>query len=43
MLFSSLWELNVNFTRDYESIKAALIALDNYFDKTNIFNGLRGK
>lgn len=42
MLFSSLWERNVPFTRDFESIKNALNNLDAFYDRTNIFNALRG-
>lgn len=42
MLFSSLWERNVPFTRDFESIKNALNSLEAFYDRTNIFNALRG-
>ncbi|XP_074603668.1 integrator complex subunit 14 [Brevipalpus obovatus] len=42
MLFSSLWERNVGFTRDYELIKTALGNLDAFYDKTNIHNALKG-
>ncbi|RWS24283.1 hypothetical protein B4U80_00958 [Leptotrombidium deliense] len=42
MLFSSLWERSVSFTRDYESIKSALNKLDTLYDKTNIMNALKG-
>lgn len=42
MLFSSLWERNVGFTRDYEQIKTALSNLDAFYDKTNIYNALNG-
>lgn len=41
MVYSSLWELVVPFTRDYEQIKSALINVES-FDKTNIINALRG-
>ena len=36
LIFSSLWDKVVNFTRDYEQIRAALNELDQYHDKTNI-------
>ncbi|RWS07210.1 hypothetical protein B4U79_07603 [Dinothrombium tinctorium] len=42
MLFSSLWERSVSFTRDYECIKTALNNLDTFYDKTNIMNALKG-
>lgn len=41
MLFSSLWELRVPFTRDVQSIKSELGNLET-FDKTNIINALNG-
>ena len=42
MLFSSLWEKSLGFTRDYESVKARLLEIDSFFDKTNIVNALEG-
>ncbi|KAI1277998.1 hypothetical protein HDE_14507 [Halotydeus destructor] len=43
MQFSSLWEKVVPFTRDHESIKAALLASNNnFYDKTNVINALIG-
>lgn len=44
MYFSSLWERNVNFTRDYDSIKLALANnCGKFYDTTNIKNALKGK
>lgn len=42
MLFSSLWEKSLGFTRDYESVKGRLLEIDSLFDKTNIVNALEG-
>lgn len=42
MLFSSLWERNISFTRDFETIRAALNNLESFYDKTNIINALKG-
>lgn len=43
MYFSSLWERNVSFTRDYDSIKLALAkSCDTFYDTTNIENALKG-
>lgn len=42
LIFSSLWEKVVNFTRDYDQIRAALNDLDQYHDKTNILNAIIG-
>ena len=42
MLFSSLWERNISFTRDFESIRTALNNLESFYDKTNIINALKG-
>lgn len=42
MLFSSLWEKSLGFTRDYESVKGKLLEIDSFFDKTNIVNALEG-
>jgi len=43
MYFSSLWERNVNFTRDYDSIKLALANnCGTFYDTTNIENALKG-
>lgn len=43
MYFSSLWERNVSFTRDYDSIKLALANnCGTYYDSTNIENALKG-
>lgn len=42
LTFSSLWDKLVNFTRDYEQIKAALNDLDQYHDKTNVLNAIIG-
>jgi len=42
LIFSSLWEKTVNFTRDYDQIRAALNELDQYHDKTNILNAIIG-
>ena len=41
-VYSSLWERLVPFTRDYDQIKAALLELDAYYDKTNLVNVLNG-
>lgn len=43
MYFSSLWERNVSFTRDYDSIKLALANnCDTFYDTTSIENALKG-
>ncbi|XP_015792743.1 integrator complex subunit 14 [Tetranychus urticae] len=42
MLYSSLWERSLSFTRDYDNIRAALNLSDEVFDKTNTINALRG-
>lgn len=43
MYFSSLWERNVNFTRDYDSIKLALANnCGLFYDTTNIENAFKG-
>lgn len=43
MYFSSLWERNVSFTRDYDSIKLALAkSCDTFYDTTNVENALKG-
>lgn len=41
IVYSSLYEIVVGFTRDYEEIRKALISLDHY-DKTNVENVLKG-
>lgn len=42
MLYSSLWERSLSFTRDYDAIRTALNYLDEVYDKTNTINALRG-
>lgn len=42
MLFSSLWEKSIGFTRDHDAIKTKLLEIDSFFDKTNIVNALEG-
>lgn len=41
VIFSSLWEIVVPFTRDFAAIKAGCLSLDVY-DKTRIENALQG-
>lgn len=41
VVFSSLWELVVPFTRDFAALKAGCLSLDVY-DKTRIENALQG-
>lgn len=41
LAFSSLWEIVVPFTRDYESLKQGCITVDVY-DKTSFENGFSG-
>ena len=42
MVFSSLYEKTVEFTRDHERLKEVLMSLDEYYDKTNLINALTG-
>ena len=42
MMFSSLYEKSVEFTRDYEKIKDVLLTNQEYYDKTDIINALIG-
>ncbi|XP_064619116.1 integrator complex subunit 14-like [Lineus longissimus] len=41
VVFSSLWEQTVAFTRDIESVKTALTKVEEY-DKTNVMSALAG-
>ncbi|XP_068741564.1 integrator complex subunit 14-like [Montipora capricornis] len=41
LAFSSLWEIVVPFTRDYQSLKQGCITVDTY-DKTSFDNGFSG-
>lgn len=41
MAYSSLWELIVQFTRDFDSIKGGVMRLECY-DKTNVIKALEG-
>ncbi|CAG2100999.1 unnamed protein product [Medioppia subpectinata] len=41
MVFSSLWQILVKFTRDYDQLKNSLHDIE-LFDKTKFINGLRG-
>lgn len=41
LAFSSLWEIVVPFTRDYEALKQGCITVDTY-DKTSFDNGFSG-
>lgn len=41
VVFSSLWEIRNQFTRNHESIKSGIYELELY-DKSNIVNALRG-
>ena len=40
-MFSSLWEQLIGFTRDYDSVRAALVKVEEY-NKTCIQTGLAG-
>ena len=42
MFFSSLWEKALPFTRDYESLKLAVMSQEALYDTTNIRNALTG-
>lgn len=42
VIYSSLWEKVLPFTRDTEALKAALYSLETYYDKTNLLNALSG-